>query len=354
MRHRAFPGHGPDVDAKYERAGMWLLATIYENGMARSWCTKNNIPIRKAQGETVDQYGGYLVPQELANAILDLRDRFGAFRRRALIWPMKSDNTVIPRKTGGVTAYIVGENNAVTETTTDSIDALELTTKKIGAIIRMSSELEEDALKDAVDYLANEMAWAFAAKEDDCAFNGDGTSTYGGMRGIGTIVLDGNHTQANVAAASTHKTFLTIDQTDLGNVVAAVRASALPRAAWFISALGFGQTMCRLAGTSNGFIETRMVDGEPTPCWNGFPVIMTQKLPAVTTALNGKVMLAFGDMYAGGVLGQRRGITIARSEDRYLDSDQIAVRGIERVHCNVHDLGDNTNKGSLAALVGTT
>jgi hypothetical protein len=63
-------------------------------------------------------------------------------------------------------------------------------------------------------------------------------------------------------------------------------------------------------------------------------------------------MLALGDMYLGGVLGQRRGVTLARSADRYLDQDQIAVLGTERFHTVVHDLGDNTNFGALAALVG--
>ena len=63
-------------------------------------------------------------------------------------------------------------------------------------------------------------------------------------------------------------------------------------------------------------------------------------------------MLAFGDMYAAAVLGQRRGLTIARSDHRYLDTDQIAIRGIERFDAVVHDMGDNSNAGSLAVLVG--
>jgi hypothetical protein len=65
----------------------------------------------------------------------------------------------------------------------------------------LSSELEEDAIFDVVDTIANEIGVAFAAKEDDCAFNGTGTSTYGKMRGIGSIVLDGSHAKAKVTAS---------------------------------------------------------------------------------------------------------------------------------------------------------
>jgi HK97 family phage major capsid protein len=350
MKRRAFPGHGPEIEARYQRAGQWLLATIYGQEKAATWCKANGVAIIKAAGEGIGSSGGFLVPADLANAILDLRDYYGAFRRRAFIAPMASDTTVVTRRTGGgTTVYFVGENAATTESTA-SFDSISLTAKKIGTLVRISSELEEDAAVDMVDFVANEIAFAFAAQEDDCAFNGDGTSTYGKMRGIGTIVLDGNHNKAKVTAASGHNTFLTLDSTDLAKLIGSVAAAAIPNAAWFCSQTCFAETFCRLAG-GTGYLPLMPADGIMTPHYLGFPVILTQKLPLIETTLTGKVMLAFGDMYQGGVLGQRRGITLARSADRYLDQDQIAVLGTERFHAVVHDLGDNTTFGSIAALV---
>src|SRR6266705_2276931 len=197
MRHRAFPGSGPETEARYQRAGQWLLAAIYQNEKAASWCKSKGIGLTKAAGESIGTSGGYLVPTDLANAILDIRDMYGAFRRRARIVPMASDNTQAPRRTGGASAFFIGENAAATETNT-IIDSVGLTAKKIGSLVRISSELEEDAITDIVDFVANEIGLAFAAQEDDCAFNGDGTSTYGKMRGLGTIVLDGSHAKAKV------------------------------------------------------------------------------------------------------------------------------------------------------------
>jgi HK97 family phage major capsid protein len=362
MKRRAFPGYGPDVEARYQRAGQWLLATVFGsidgrgdyqvNEKAAAWCKANGVALTRAAGETVGTSGGFVVPPDLANAILDLRDSYGAFRRRARIVPMASDTTSVPRRPGGTGAFFFGENQAATETSAN-VDNINLTAKKIGSLIRLSSEIEEDAIVDMVDFVANEIAFAFAVQEDDCAFNGDGTSTFGRMRGIGTIVLDGNHGKAKVTAASGHNTFLTLDGTDLANLMAGVRASAIPNAAWFCSLTCFANTFCRLtAGGSGGYLETREIDGVLTPCYLGFPVILSAKMPLIATTLSGKMMLAFGDMYAGGALGQRRGVTLARSNDRYLDQDQIAVLGTERFHVNLHDLGDNTNPGSLAALVG--
>lgn len=349
MKHRAFPGFGPDVEARYQRAGHWLLATIYQNEKAAAWCEKNGVI--RALGEGLTSTGAYLVPADLSNAILDLRDSFGAFRRTARIVPMASDNTTVTRRPGGTGAFFVGANQTATETSA-TLGNINLTAKKIGSLIRLSSEVEEDAIVDLVDFVANEIAFAFAQTEDDCAFNGDGTSTYGRMRGIGTIVLDGNHAKAKVTAASGHNTFALLDSNDITNLMASIAASAMPNAAWFASQTGYALTLCRLGMTGGGYLETRTVDGVSTPFFAGFPVIITQKLPLVTTTLSGKVMMAFGDMYGGAVLGQRRSITLARSEDRYMDQDQIAVLGTERFHVNIHDVGDNTSFGALAALVG--
>lgn len=349
MRRRAFPGSGQETDARYRRAAQWLLAAIYQNDKALDWCKSNGIVIAKAAGETVGSSGGFLVPMDLANAILDIRDSYGAFRRRARLAPMASDNTTVPRRPGGTGAFFVGENVATPESAAN-VDQISLTAKKIGSLVRIPSELEEDASTDIVDFVANEIALAFAIQEDDCAFNGDGTSAYGRMRGIGAIVLDGSHSKAKVVAASGHNTFLTVDSTDLANLMTAVQASAIPNAAWYCSQTCFAQTFCRLAG-GTGYLPMAETDGIITPHYLGFPVILTQKLPLITTTLTGKTMLVFGDMYLAGVLGQRRGVTLARSADRYLDQDLIAVLGTQRFHAVVHDLGDNVNFGSLAALV---
>ena len=351
MKHRAFPGSGPEIEARYQRAGQWILATIFARDNALAWCKANGVRITRAADETINSSGGFLVPNELARAILDIRDYYGAFRRRARVVTMASDATHVPRHTGGPTAFFTAQNNTVSAGTL-SLDTVALSTKKIGTLVQLSSELEEDSIDEIVDFVANQVAWAFAAKEDDCAFNGDGTSTYGVMTGICTWALDGNHGKAKVTAASSHNTFLTLDTTDLGSLVSAIEAAAVPRAAWFCSQTAFAQTFCRLSsGAGGGYLDTRDVDGIPTPHYLGFPVVLTQKLPLISTTLSGKVMMAFGDMYSGAVLGQRRAITIARSPERYLDSDQIAILGTERFDIAIHSMGDNTNVGMLAALV---
>ena len=344
---KAFPGSGPEVEARYQRAGHWLLASVYGKQSARDWCDRKGVKVIKATSEGIGSGGGFLVPEELENAILDLRDAYGAFRRRACVWPMGSDTASFPRRLGTAQAYFFAENAAASNTNTNH-DQVKLTAKKLGALVLLSNELSEDAIVDMVDYVANEVAWALAVKEDACAFNGDGTSTYGGMRGVAALAIDGNHGKAKIAASN--GAFGSLVAGDMAKLVQGVRASAIPRAAWFMSVTAFAQTVIRLA-SSGGYLYTGPLDDIATPYFNGFPVVLTQSLPLTDSVSTNGAMIAFGDMYAAGVLGQRRGLTIARSEERYLDTDQLGVLVTERFDAVIHDMGDNTNAGSLAVLV---
>jgi HK97 family phage major capsid protein len=62
-----------------------------------------------AQSEGVNSAGGVLVPEEFSTDIIDLRDEYGMFRRLCTGVPMGRDTINVPRRTGGLTAYPVGE-----------------------------------------------------------------------------------------------------------------------------------------------------------------------------------------------------------------------------------------------------
>jgi hypothetical protein len=74
----------------------------------------------------------------------------------------------------------------------------------------------------------------------------------------------------------------------------------------------------------------------------GFPVVFAQKLP-ITTPGSGKPMFFFGDLSKASALGERRGVTIKRSDHRYFENDQIGLLGTERFDINNHDLGDTSS-----------
>lgn len=134
----------------------------------------------RAMGESSSNTaGGFLAPDVLLQAIADVRDRVGVARSIMQVVPMTSDTgRVVKRAGSGVAGYYVDENAALTEAQA-SWDQITLTAKKIAALVRVSTELADDAVAFA-EFVTVELAFSLEAMVDTAAFAGDGTSTYKG------------------------------------------------------------------------------------------------------------------------------------------------------------------------------
>jgi HK97 family phage major capsid protein len=339
---------GPGAEQRAERAGHWAksLAGIDQS---RDWCAKNGVTLVKAQSETIGTLGGFLVPPGFDDAIIAVRDTVGAFRN-AEVRPASSDNTVRPRRTGGLTANFVAEGSPIPESSIQ-FDAVSTTLKKLAILTRSSSELFEDSAPDLAEFLATEIGYAFAAVEDDCGFSGDGTSGYGGIAGL-SMKLTG--TKSAITAASGHNTFLTLDTTDLADLMGGVLATGIPGAAWYMSAVGYAQCLCRIAATAGGLVATQAADGTIKANFLGFPVRFSSKLPNVSTTLSGKPMMYFGDLSKSSVIAEHRtGTVVSMSRERAFDLDQVLLRGTRREDIINLSVGDITTLGPIAMLVGS-
>jgi len=345
---RAFKGPKADINAY--RSGRFLMATIMNDAVSRQWCHDHGIDLR-VQTEGVNTAGGFVVPEEMERAIIDLRETYGMFRANARIHPMSSDHTVIPRRTGGVTAYFVGETDSITASD-KSWNQVELTAKKLGALTRISTDLSEDAIINVADDLANEMAWAFAKKEDQCGLDGDGTSTYGGMVGIRTKFVDGSHTAGYDAGTSPCTAWSHITLADeIVGVMQLLPTYAMPGAKWYINPAGKAACFDALALAAGGN-TTREIASGAEPMFAGYPVVVSSAMPSAPT--NGTVAVLFGDLSMSTTFGDRRGITIKVSDQRYIEYDQIAIQATERFCIVNHDIGDTSTAGPVVAIVGTT
>ncbi|GMR20203.1 MAG: hypothetical protein BMS9Abin36_0798 [Gammaproteobacteria bacterium] len=344
---RAFKGPNAKQDAY--RSGQWLLAHLHGDEKAIRWCTDNGLPVAAAGG-AINTKGGFLVPDEISTAIISLQEEYGVFRRECRVLPMSSDTLTIPRRDGGLTAYFVGENVEGTESD-QSWGNVELNAKKLMVLTRMSSELNDDAIISMADDLTDQIAYAFANKEDDCAFNGDGTSTYGGITGIRTAIIDGTHTAGAVDAATGIDTFAEVTATDLSNVMAALPQYALPNAKWFVSQAGYSLVFERLMQAAGGN-SLIILGGKAQMSYLGYPIVVSQSMPTSTGDLSNVSMLLFGDLRKAATMGARREVRVMVSAHRYMELDQIGVMGTERFDVVTHDLGDNTTAGPIVSLIG--
>ncbi len=100
---------GADAAQKAYDFGMWFLAAFCDNGKATKYCQDNGLELRAGHVEGNNSDGGFLVPTQFDNEMIDLREDFGVFRRNTRIKIMTSDSLTIPRRVGGLTAVPSGE-----------------------------------------------------------------------------------------------------------------------------------------------------------------------------------------------------------------------------------------------------
>jgi HK97 family phage major capsid protein len=331
---------------------MWIRAVFAHDEAAKRWCINHGVESR-ALSEGTGTAGGVLVPDELNQAIISLRETYGVFRQEAEVIPMGRDVMEIPRDTGDLTATFTGENTALTESD-PTFNNVTLTAKKLGIITRFSSELAEDAIIDIADFVARKMAWAFAFKEDTVGFNGDGTAGHGSIDGIAKI-FDDDNTLAGATDPITANcdTFAEVAAQDVALLMGLIPAYAAQNAKFYCSRVAAELVFGRLQAAGGGnTIQT--LTGQTRRLYLGHEVVESQVLATTTGAINNTTMLLFGDLRQSSSLGDRRGIMVKTSEDRYFELDQIAIKATERFSIVNHDYGDGTNAGPIVALIGNT
>lgn len=344
---------GKDAEYNAYKSGQWLRATLFNNFRAQEWCRKNGIDFRAALSEGVNTAGGALVPDVMSQAIIDLREQYGVFRQNSRVLPITSEGITIPRQSGHVTAAFVGEGVAITATD-PTFNSVGLTAKKLACLTYLSSELDEDAIVSIVDLLTRDMAWAFALKEDQCGFTGDGTSTYGGITGLTKRILESANTAGAVDCATAgHDTLAEVDNTDLTTLMGKLPAFALPSAKFYCSAVAKALVFDRLKAVAGGN-TVQTLEGRPIDTYLGYPIVVSQVLPTSTGDLNNLPMLFFGDLRMASTMAERRGIAIKRDDSIKFVEDQIALKATERIDINIHDLGDTSTAGPVVGLIGFT
>lgn len=360
---KSFTGTNEEKKRKAFNFGAWFLGGVLGNKKYADWCNENGLTIQKspnedkpsivigkAQGEGTNTAGGVLVPDQIENDIIDLREMYGKFRANARLRPMVRDTLVVPRRASGVTAYFSSENSAITESQ-KSWDTVDLTAKKLAALARYSTEILEDAIISVADDLADEIVYAFSLKEDQCGFIGDSTSAYGGIEGVVTALTrvwsSTSVSSAGVIIASGNA-MSEVTDTDLMQVMGTLPEYADDgSAAWFCSRLAAFAIFGRLLRASGGVTKEEAAGALPL-AYGGYPIVTTQTMPRTDT--NSQVQAFFGSLKKSSDFGDRRQTTISISDQRYFDSDQVGIRGTERFDINNHDVGDGTNAGPVVGL----
>jgi len=341
---RAF--QGPDAEKHAYIAGNVILAGLYQNEAAMQFCRNHGLAVQASMGTTDNGAGGFITtPDEMQSTIIRLREERGVFPQFANRVPMGSDVMNVPRLLADVTAYWGSEGGTMTDSDA-TLGQAEATARKLYALTKVSSELDEDAVVEIGDMITESMAYAMADKIDDAAFNGDGTSAYGGVLGLKNAL----HANAVQTALSGNDSALNLDLADFEAAIGKYPqyTGASPR--WFMHSAVYYASAVRLMDAAGGNTNVTLANGAPMNMFLGYPVTFVQVMPSTTSTLASTILAYFGDLRLGSTYGTRRSIRTQISLDRYFENDLIGIKTTERLAILNHERGDTIRTRPIIAL----
>ena len=327
--------------------GAWARLAIMETKGIKDYGQKKaDLDIVGKAGSTVvNTAGGVLVPTEFATTLLDLAETYGVARRVANVVPMSRDTYEGPRIASDFSFSHILENTQATATD-PGLDQVMVTAKKVYYFGYVSNELLEDSAFNVGDVYAQIGARAFAYRQDLDYVLGDGTSTYGGHSGLASALPSGSY-----VAQGSSNTWSAQTTADFDNMIG--RVENVPQGAqvgFICSRQYFYQVMRRLDHATSQFREltdqARAFNADGV--FLGFLVWFSQVMPTATATT--QKCCYFGAFGAASILGQRREMTIATSDQNRFDYDQLAIRMTARYGINIHGDGRGSTYGPITCL----
>lgn len=276
-----------------------------------------------------DSRGGYLVPKEVASAILRIAASVGLVLSQARKWPMSSDALDIPAYTG---AFLEGEYlgvDAAGNVTGLTFGQAQLLVKKWQLAFVVGNDLLADATVDLGDWLLALGGEALANMIDKQAFKGTGNPFVG--------VLE--HADVTVHTLPTGEdTFAEFDPVvDASDVIGQVEESVLDNAAWYMHRTVWAKLRAKKDTAGNfilpngGAASQQVLANNPTgggvkPAGEmmGFPVFTSRHLPKnADTAVSTK-FIVFGNFQAA-AYGDKGELVVAPHDSGSFGGKEIAL-----------------------------
>lgn len=322
-RLRAFK----DAQSAYD-CGLWFKGYVLGDQDARQKAQDKGI--YGAQTEGTASAGGYLTPDALSDAVINVRESVGVTPALVRRVPMPSDSFDLPKRSSGQTVYYPGEASAITASD-KTYAQIALTATKRAVMTQISNELIADALVNVMDDIASEAGHALAYQMDNELVNGDGTSSYGSVTGLVSGVAAGN----TVTLASTKTAFTDITLADLHSCVSKVGDKFFQESqmAWIMLRSTYAEVVQKLVYAAGGNTVDSITGGQ-RPALFGYPIFFTDHMPASAAS---KFGVFFGNFAEAAVMGDRQGVEVATSADYGFNLDVMTVRLTSRYDINVHE-----------------
>ena len=289
------------------------------------------------------------LPVEYFGELRELISDFGVARREMFPHPLGHGTARPPRFKTRPAFGSIAMSAAIAEKS-PQIEFASLESHKIGGIVRLPREIDDQSIVPIGHFLARYGAIEFARAEDTWGFLADGSGTYDSVKGITKIAVD-NTKNVQLAATKTKPSDAVLN--DFRAMRGKVNPAALSRDAKYYL---HSTWESRLRDFNTEADPHAFVPDRPSglgvrggPSLDGYPIVWTDVLePYGTAAAAAKFLAVFGTLQYWW-FAERGHPRLDVSSDVYFGTDELAARFIEEIDFDYQDVGATSSLQTAAA-----
>lgn len=305
----------PEAVKKDEKIG--TASDTYRDAFWNQVRSRNGLSyeIHNALSEGVDSEGGYLVPDEFERTLVQALEEDNVIRAHAHVFTTSNGVHKIPVVATKGVANWIDEGQAYGES--DDVFAQEqIDAHKVGTLIKVSEELLDDSAFDLQSYISKEFTRRIGAKEEEAFLIGDGSKKPTGIL----------HATAGAQVGVTAAGAAAITADELIDLYYSLKSPYRKNAIWVLND-GSIRAIRKLKDLSGQYLwQPGLRQGEPDMLL-GKPLYTSAYMPNIAA---GAKTILFGDLSYYWI-GDRKGITFKRLNERYADFGQVGFLASKRV-----------------------
>jgi HK97 family phage major capsid protein len=265
---------------------------------------------QKALSVGSDADGGYVAPPEIDTTIDARLTRESVFRQIATVRATNAFTFKKPITVQGAAVGWANETAARAQTNSPTLDLLAFPAGELYAMPAATQTLLDDAAADIDEWLAAEIADAFAGQENAAFVAGDGINKPKGLLSH-TLAPDAAQTWGQIGFLTTGVAgaFPATNPADkLIDLTYAPKAPFRANAKWLMNRKTVSQVRKFKDSTGNYIWQPSMIVGQPASLL-GFPVVELEDMPDIAA---NSYSIAFGDFQKGYLIVDRVGVRVLR------------------------------------------
>ena len=308
------PGGNAGADGAEDKTGR--ASDEYRKNFWNAMRSKAPVPnVTNVLQIGTDSEGGYLVPDEFENTLVEALEEENIFRQMAKIIQTASGDRKIPVVASKGTAAWMDEEGAYPESD-DSFGQVSIGAYKLGTMIKVSEELLNDSVFDLESYITREFARRIGSKEEEAFFTGNGTG-----KPLGILAASGG-AETGVTAASA--TAVTADE--LMDLYYSLKSPYRKNAVWALNDSTVKAIRKLKDGNGQYLWQPGLTAGAPDMIL-GRPIKTSAYMPAIAA---GAKTIAFGD-FSYYWIADRQGRSFKRLNELFAATGQVGFLASQRV-----------------------